>query len=249
MKAIIIGAGSSTRISEYSQNIPKCLLDINGKTILEYQVSLFIKNKINDIIVITGPHRDKFNLKNITYVHDSNYTEHDILGSLMAARSQIEDEVLITYSDIIFDESVLRQILESKSDIAIAIDLEWEKSYLGRTDNPKSEAENVLLNNTGNITQIQKNIQNKNGHVGEFLGIMKLSSEGSKTFVKIFEMLEKSHVGTFHKASSLNKAYLTDMIQELIDSKVAVTPIIISGNWCEIDTPQDLESARTYFNK
>ena len=56
--------------------------------------------------------------------------------------------------------------------------------------------------------------------------------------------LEKTHIGKFHNAPSLEKAYLTDMLQELINSGVKVSPIIINGNWCEIDTPQDIEIAK-----
>jgi NDP-sugar pyrophosphorylase family protein len=57
-----------------------------------------------------------------------------------------------------------------------------------------------------------------------------------------------SHQGKFHDAPSLEKAYLTDMLQELIDSGFRISPIYISGEWCEIDTPQDLKKARKLFS-
>ena len=117
MKVIIIGAGTGKRIGEFAKKIPKSLLKINGKTILERQVSLFKKNNLNKIIVVTGPNKEKFDLKDISYVFDSKYSEHDILGSLMEARNFFNDELIVTYSDIIYDETVLQQILESKSDI------------------------------------------------------------------------------------------------------------------------------------
>ena len=127
-------------------------------------------------------------------------------------------------------------------------DMDWEQTYLGRTEHPKSEAENVLLTNDGKISRIQKNISNSNGKIGEFIGIMKLSDKGSNIFVDKFENLQKSHKGPFHNANSLDQAYLTDMIQELLDSKIDVTPIFVSGKWCEIDTLQDLNQARNLFS-
>ena len=247
MKVIIIGAGSGKRVGQFAEKLPKALLDVNGKTILERQLNLFRKNGIYDIVVITGPHNEKFNFDKITYVHDSQYPKHDILGSLMMAREHIKGDVLITYSDILFEENILHQIMKSRSDIGIAVDLDWKKSYLNRTEHPPSEAENVLLNNSGEVLQIRKNIQDEN-KVAEFLGIIKLSPQGSATFVKEFERVEHSHEGVFHCASSIHKAYLTDMIQEIIDSKIMVTPITISGKWCEIDTMQDLQRARNLFN-
>ena len=59
--------------SEFPKKCPKALLDINGKTILSRQISLFRKNGINDIIVITGPYWEKFDFENITNVPDNQY--------------------------------------------------------------------------------------------------------------------------------------------------------------------------------
>jgi NDP-sugar pyrophosphorylase family protein len=77
---------------------------------------------------------------------------------------------------------------------------------------------------------------------------MKLSKKGSKIFLGKYSELEISHQGKFHNAPSLERAYLTDMLQELIDSGIRISPIYISGKWCEIDTPQDLKKARKLFS-
>ena len=79
------------------------------------------------------------------------------------------------------------------------------------------------------------------------MGIIKLSAIGSKTIIKKYEQLEKSHTGKFHDANSLEMANLVDILQELIDFKAKISPLIISGKWCEIDTPKDLERARRIF--
>ena len=103
----------------------------------------------------------------------------------MVANNKINDRVLISYSDLLFEESILQQLLEFSGDIGIPVDLNWEKSYEGRTQHPKSEADNVLIEN-GKIVRIQKEIENTSNHqmVGEFLGLMILSEKGSKIFVE-----------------------------------------------------------------
>lgn len=247
MKAIIIAAGYGSRLGKETQAKPKGLLDINGKTILDRQISLFRKNGINEIVIITGPYKN-FGVENVSYIHDENYEKHDVLGSLMAAKDEIQGNVLTSYSDILFDESILKQILGFSGDIGIPVDLDWEKSYDGRTEHPKSEADNVLIKN-GKIIKIQKEIskENPNDIIGEFLGPVIFSKNGAKKFVENFLRLKKTHQGPFHRAPSLKKAYLTDMLQELIDLRYEITPIIINGRWCEIDTPQDLEKAKKLF--
>ena len=248
MKIIVIAAGSGKRVGEKTKDLPKYLLDVNGKTIQQHHLFMFKKFGYDEIIVIIGPHKEKFTSNECTYVEDVRYHDHDILGSLMEARKYISGDVLIVYSDIIFDDEILSQIIEVKVEIGVVVDLNWEKSYECRTDNPKSEAENVVLDNNNNLLEIRKNVTNDSAHtIGEFLGILKLSEKGSQIFVKKFEELEKSHRGPFHNAISIQKAYLTDMIQELIDSKIKVTPIIVSGKWCEIDTMQDLQRACKVF--
>ena len=248
MNAIIIAAGSGQRISKDAKDLPKSLLMVNGKPIIVHQIQALKQVGIENIIVITGAHSKKFEIENVRYVEDHCYNEHDILGSLMKAKDFLKNDTLVLYSDIIFESKILRQILDSKGDISIAIDMTWEKMYEGRTEHPKSEAENVQLNKANKIIKIEKNIKNENYDVGEFLGIIKFSPDGSGVFIKQYEELIKTHVGTFHQAPSVLKAYLTDMIQELIDSQIDVEPIIISGKWCEIDTKQDLEKAQRMFS-
>ena len=245
MKIIIIAAGSSTRLSKEILDIPKGLSKINSKSIIEIQLDLFKKNQLSDITIIVGPNKEKFKFKNVDYITDHDFQSHDVLGSLMVCRSIINDQILISYSDIIFDENILHSMLDFKGDIGIAVDLDWEKNYVNRIQHPRSEADNVLLENN-KILKIKKNIKESKStqDLGEFLGLMKLSKNGAKIFVEKYEDLLKSHNGKFQTAPSLKKAYLTDMIQELIDSRFLVEPIIINGKWHEIDTPEDLQAVR-----
>ena len=245
MRVIIIAAGSSTRLAKETLDISKGLLKINDKSIIQIQLDLFKKNQLSNITIITGPNKEKFNFQNVNYVQDNEFQNHDVLGSLMVCKSIMDDEILTTYSDIIFNKKILGSMLDFKGDIGIAVDLNWEKNYVNRTQHPKSEADNVLMGNN-KILKIQKNIKDSKPtqNIGEFIGLMKLSKKGAKIFVEKFNHLIESHKGKFHDSPSLKNAYLTDMLQELIDSGFLVEPIIISGKWCEIDTPQDLQLAR-----
>jgi len=246
MKIIFIAAGSSTRLGTKTLNFPKGLIKINNNSIIGTQLELF--NKSDDIVIITGPNADKFNFKNVTYINDTNHKKHDVLGSLMVAKSHMNNEIVTTYSDIIFDEKILNSIMEFKGDIGIAVELNWEKRYINRDQHPKSEADNVIIQN-GEIVKIRKNISESKDDqiIGEFIGLMKLSKEGAKIFKNKYSELEKTHEGKFHNAPSLERAYLTDMLQELINSGLKISPIIINGSWCEIDTPQDIEIAKKNF--
>ena len=109
MKAIILGAGCGSRLSKLTKNMPKNLLDINGKNILERQITIFQNNGINEIIVIVGQNKDKYNIPNVKYVEDKNFHKHEQLTSLMVAKNEIKDDVLISFADILIDQGLSDQ--------------------------------------------------------------------------------------------------------------------------------------------
>jgi choline kinase len=248
MKAIFIAAGEGLRLENITKDLPKPLVNVNGKSIIERQISLLRKNNVNDIVITTGYKKEKFTFKNIEYVHNPNFREQEQTGSLMVARSKIVGDVLIMFGDILFDEIILQQILDSKGDIVIAVDKNWEKSYEERHDNPKSEADKVLIKDDKVIQISAKNIEvNDDNDIGELLGLIKLSMKGSKILIDQYEKLENSHIGKFHDAVSFKKAKFVDMLQELLSSGIVITPVSIKGKWCEIDTKHDLEIAKKMF--
>ena len=247
MKAIILASGEGSRMGKLTQNIPKPLLNINGKSILEREISLLRKNGVNEIFVVMGYKKEKHVLKDIEYINDENFREHDQLSSLMSAKKEIDGDIIILFADIIFEETILSKILESKSDISIAVDMDWERSYSSRTENPFDEADKVRFEQ-GNVSRIFKTMteEDKKFEIGEFIGLMKLSKNGSKQLVNCYEKIH-THEGKFHDARSIEKAKLIDLLQELIENKIKIDAIPITGKWCEIDTEQDLEIAEKKF--
>ena len=248
MKAIFIAAGQGSRLGDITKDLPKPLIDVNGKSIIQRQIDLLRQNNIHEIIIVTGYKKEKFTFENIEYVNNPLYREQEQAGSLMSARSKFTGDILVMFGDIIFDEKILQQILNSKGEIIIAIDKDWKKSYEERHDNSIEKADKVLLKNDRVIEISAKSIGAKqNDETGELLGLLKLSSNGSQTLVKHYEKLENSHIGPFHDAESFQRAKFVDILQELILSGIEITPIPIQGNWCEIDTFDDLDRARKKF--
>ena len=68
MKAVFIAAGQGSRLGSLTNDLPKPLVDVNGKSIIERQIDLLHKKNINDIVIVTGYKKEKFTFKNIEYV-------------------------------------------------------------------------------------------------------------------------------------------------------------------------------------
>ena len=189
-------------------------------------------------------------IPDVNYVKNKNYETTNINESLFCALEPSSSPVLVTYGDIIFEQKIIQQMLEITDGIGLAINLNWKKYYQNRTMHTLSEAENVLVEN-GRILQIRKNISEslQNQQIGEFLGIMMLSSQHVKILLERYSYLKKNHIGAFHNSSSLSNAYLTDMLQEIINCDINVNPVFTEGEWREIDTPEDLKNAEKSINK
>jgi choline kinase len=248
MKVIIIAAGQGSRLGDLTKKLPKSLLEINGKSILERQIELFHKFGITDIVIVRGPHKEKFHLNNVRYIEDTNYQYGEQTTSLMFARNEIIGDVIISFGDIIFDELVLKQLLESDDELVLSTDQNWQKSYEKRTDVSQEYSDFVALKNE-QIIKFFKNSEDviEKNSIVEFIGLMKLSKVGSKKIIKTYEYLEKNHVGKFHYAPSLKKAKIIDLLEELRLKNMNIKIKKINGIWCEIDTQQDLEIAKRIF--
>jgi len=252
MKGIIIAAGPSKRMMPLTKDKPKCLLKIKGKPILQNTIDLFRKNGIDDISIIRGYKKEKINLPDVTYFWNTDFWNNNILHSLMFARSKLEEaiktgeDVVITYSDIWYTDSVVQKLLQSKEDIASIVDTDWQEYYDGRTDHPISEAENVIMDDNKVMLKIGKHIfthDTPKDKQGEFIGLWKFTPAGIRIFLAHFDRLNSTLQMTdpYQNIAEWQKSYITDIFQEMIDHGVKIKCVLIQKNWMEFDTVQDFK--------
>ena len=249
-KALIIAAGLGSRLKKHTENLPKCMLDFGGKTLLQRQLESYKKNGVKDISLVRGYKKEKINYKDIKYFENNDYKNNNILNSMFYAEKIINGNIIISYSDILFDPSVVERTLKSDHDISVVVDIDWRGYYVGRKDHPISEAENVIFNSNNEVEKIGKiNTGNDEVH-GEFIGMIKLSNRGTEIFKEHFHRLKKIYWNKpFQRAKIFQKAYLSDFIQELVDIGIKVHCVIIESGWKEIDTVEDYKKALVGFKK
>jgi choline kinase/DNA-binding XRE family transcriptional regulator len=249
-KALIIAAGLGSRLKKHTENLPKCMLDFGGKTLLQRQLDSYKKCGIKDISLIRGYKKEKINYKGIKYFENTDYKNNNILNSIFYAEKVISGNIIISYSDILFNSSVVERTLDSDHDISVVVDIDWRGYYVGRKEHPISEAENVIFNSNNEVEKIGKINTGKEEVHGEFIGMIKLSNRGTEIFKEHFHRLKKIYWNKpFQRAKIFQKAYLTDFIQELVDIGIKVHCVIIESGWKEIDTVEDYKKALVGFNK
>ncbi|UCG93695.1 MAG: phosphocholine cytidylyltransferase family protein [Candidatus Aerophobus sp.] len=247
MKAIIVAAGPSSRLMPITNEKPKCLLEVGSQTILERILEALRKNGIENIAVVRGYHSNLINYPNVTYYHNPNFRKNNILRSLFYAEDEMNDDFIFSYSDIIYSKEIVEKLIHSDADIALIVDINWTQRYKGRDQHPISEAELAKVEN-GRVVKIGKEVVKPEEAHGEFIGLAKFTRPGVEVLRATYHRVtEECPNASFHHATSLEKAYMTDMLQELVDNGAVVKNIDIESGWMEIDTPQDLERARRLF--
>ena len=176
MNSIILAAGMGMRLLPNTENVPKGMVKLFDKSLIERQIDIFKKCGIDDISIVTGYLAEKINFPSINYFKNENFSTTAGNESLYCAKQKLNNTI-VCYADLVFDISIIKKMMNFNGDIGIAVKSNWKSNYAGRTLHPLSQADNVLFNESGKIIEVRKNIQKSNSNIGEFLGMMRLSDK------------------------------------------------------------------------
>ena len=251
MKAIILTAGMGGRLGEIGKQIPKCLIKIGKKTIIEYQIEALKLNNISDISIVIGYHADKvkeaLKNKNIKFYLNKDYKETGMLESLFCAKEELNDDAIILYGDVVFKADLIKRLLEDKNDFCLVVDGENEivneaeealEEYHGEKIRKGSTKVNIV---DGVVRNISKSLPQEETSA-EYIGIAKFSKKAiDTTYKRIEELINTGEIKKYPSPSYLFK-WLIDNGNNIY---VVYTDNLLYG---EIDYVEDLEKAREKFS-
>jgi len=242
LKAIILAAGEGTRLRPYTLDRPKCLVEVDGKSLLDRQLSVLGSEDVCDIFLIGGYLVEMLKRPGIELRINPRYAETNMVWTLFCAEDDLEGDVLLGYGDIVYSCEILQALLKSKADIAVAIDLEWESYWRARNENPLDDAETLKLAADGRILEIGQKPQSLSTIEGQYMGLMKFSAKGTQLLKKTFH--DAKAAGDL-RGKQLEKAYMTDLLQAMIETHNRIEAVPVRGGWVEVDTVSDLLSPVT----
>lgn len=124
MKALILNSGLGSRMGVLTKDHPKCMTEISPtETILSRQLKLLKKMNITDVVITTGyydqvliDYSESLNLAhNFTFVNNPVYNKTNYIYSIYCAREHLDDDIILMHGDLVFEESVLRDLLYEKN--------------------------------------------------------------------------------------------------------------------------------------
>lgn len=173
MKAIILAAGIASRLRPLTDTMPKCLLKIGRRCLLQRAFDGLIVNGVNEFVVVTGYRHEQledflglhYPDQKIHFIYNEAFASTNNIYSLWLTRSEADgQEVLLLDSDILFDPQIVTRVLASKKSNVLALN-----------NHPLSEEEiKVIVDENGEVKEISKVCSIKQS-IGESIGIEKMS--------------------------------------------------------------------------
>ncbi len=239
---IIVAAGQGTRLRPLTNEMPKCMVKYKQKSIIDYILETASNNELNKIAIITGYRNEilenHLKNKNIIFYKNKNYENTNMVSSLFCGKDFMDDDLIISYADIIYKNEVLDKLIKSKDDLSVVVDKDWKKLWSLRMENPLEDAETLKIEN-GNIIEIGKKAKSYDEIEGQYIGLIKISKNILNKVIKFYFNLDRS---ASYEGKTFDNMYMTSFIQMMIDNLLDVKPIFINGGWIEIDSLDDLKN-------
>lgn len=244
MQAIILAAGQGTRLKKYTENLPKGMLNFAGKTIIERQIELYRKCGVERIIVVTGFAADKIRYPGVIYYHNADYAITNMVESFLTAREMFFEDVILSYSDILFSEKMLSEMMKSRDDFAVAVDKNWKLYWKKRYGRVDFDTESLCIDAEGRIRTLGLENPPLEKIDARYIGLLKFSAAGLRRILAIWDRDYAAYLDRPWKQSGkmIRQAYMTDLLQALIEDGVAVHAVEFQNGWIEFDTDEDYEN-------
>jgi choline kinase len=238
MHLIVLASGKGSRLGQLTKDKPKCFLKVDGKYIIDHLAPIF--KYFEKVFIVVGHKRAKFYEKQYDktkIVLNKNYKNTNMVESLFSVSEKIYKDCIMVYSDIVFDLSILRSLINKRGTI-MPVNTEWLNLWKKRMSYKKIklDAENLTMNKDY-LSSIGEPI-NKKFPTTQYMGILKITKFDYRILKKFYIRLRN------------RKVDMTTFLNLVIKKKfIKIKVFRTKKYWFEIDTRKDLILANDFFQK
>lgn len=232
MRAIILAAGRGSRMRELTDSKPKCLVELCGVPLLRYQVGALRAAGVEDIGIVVGYAREAL----LPYVRElgleafenARWADSNMIHSLECAREWLLScsSCVVSYSDIFYESSLVRDLAQVEADMAIGYDVNWRTLWEARFSNPLEDAESFVVEH-GYLREIGRRVESLDSIQGQYMGLLRFSAAGLR---RLFEYAQAFDV----------KIDTTSLLAYALRQGEQIACVPYSGIWGECDNKNDV---------
>ncbi len=248
MKAILLAAGEGSRLRPYTENLPKCMVKLAGRPLLDWQIAGLARAGVHAVTVVGGYQVEKIIHPQIRKVINPRWQETNMVASLFCAREEMQDDFLVVYGDIVVEPLVIRAVVECSADLAVAVDRQWYDLWQARFVDPVAEAETLKMNGDFRLREIGRKLQRREDAEAQYIGLFKVAGAARQRFLQAYDELCRT-AAEEGRHGQVARMFMTDFLQLLIDRGENITAVPFSGGWIEVDGASDLELYERLYNE
>jgi len=242
-RVLILAAGEGTRLRPLTNDKPKCLVPLCGKTLLERQVYTLQQCQIHNIHIATGYCTVQIEALGFETSFNARFAETNMVETLFSAMNFIKqseaqkDDLIIAYGDIVYQVENLEALLDCKDEIALMIDVKWDDLWRLRLDNPLDDAETLMMDDKGYVIEVGKKPDGYERIQGQYTGLIKIRADKIGSFIDFYQQLDRNEI---YDGKDFDNMYMTSFLQLLINAGWEAKAVLVENGWLEIDTTDDL---------
>jgi len=211
---------------------PKCLVELAGRSLLQWQTSALRMAGIDEIAVVTGYKSEMIEDQGLKCFHNSQWSETNMVASLFAADDWLSrSPCIVSYADIFYPAATVKRLIENTHKFLISYDPDWLSLWQGRFSDPLSDAETFRQDDTGRLIEIGNKPDNLSQIEGQYMGLLKLTPQAWQS-VKTYAS-ELSH-------EEFNRLDMTGLLSQLIARGERIYAVPTDPGWGEVDNENDL---------
>lgn len=231
MRALILAAGRGSRMGLHCSDRPKCLLELDGRPLIERQIEALRCGGMDEIGVVRGYRADMIDLPDVYYFENKRWAETNMVMSLTTAREWLCCEpTIISYGDIFYRRELVRKLAGAKGDCVITYDRAWQDLWHRRFADPLTDAETFRIS-SGRLLAIGGKTRSISEIEGQYMGLLKITPTAWHIIEDLLVELDPSRRDLLS---------MTELLSMLLNREFPVCTIGTTGQWGEVDSPRDL---------
>lgn len=233
MRAIILAAGRGSRMSKLTKDKPKCLVELRGQPLLEWQLKALRAASIEEIGIVTGYRRELLGDWGLVEFHNPAWAETNMVSSLACAYEWLQSgPCIVSYSDIVYEAGAVQLLVQSDAVLAVTYDPNWLQLWRRRFEEPLDDAETFRLSPDGTLAEIGGKPKSVSEVEGQYMGLLRFTPMAWGELARIRSGLSQSIRDGMH---------MTGTLQRIVEAgRISVRALPYAGWWGEVDTEEDL---------
>jgi choline kinase len=233
MRAVILAAGRGSRMAQLGDERPKCLVELEGRPLIERQVAALQRGGAQEIGVVRGYRADMIDFAGLTYFANERWADTNMVMSLAAAAPWLRSgPVIVSYADIFYRGELVRGLADAPGPLVITYDRTWRRLWTRRFADPLADAETFRIDAAGQLLEIGGKTTRIEDIEGQYMGLLKFTPPAWAVIEALLDTLD---------AQTRDRLDMTGLLRRLLAGKnLPIGTFATDGQWGEIDNPEDV---------